>query len=196
METGPSIVAVGASVGGLAACRSVLSGLPKAFPAAVLIAQHREAGAGSLLADLLGHETQLTVVEPDDKSPIHPGHVYVAPGNYHMLVERGGRNIALSTDAPVLFARPSIDVLFHSVAASVGPRSIAVVLTGASEDGAQGALAIKRAGGRLVVQTPETAESAVAPKATLALVRPDAVLDVETIPVLLCAWLMPSSRPV
>jgi len=156
-----------------------------------LLAQHRLPESEPLLAGLLSHPDGLEVVEPDDKTPLAPGVVYVAPGNYHMLVEQGGRSVALSTDPPVRFARPSIDVLFESLAQSVGRDAIGIVLTGASDDGARGAEAIKRAGGRVLVQTPESAESAVAPNASLARFEPDAVLDVAAMPGVLCAWLMP-----
>lgn len=183
------IVAIGASLGGLTACRKVLWGLPGDFPAAILLAQHRLPAGESLLASLLSSEAGLQAVEPDDKAPIVPGRVYIAPANYHMLVERDGDSIALSTDSAVRYARPSIDVLFESLAASVGVRAIAVVLTGASDDGARGALSIQRAGGRVIVQTPASAESAVLPSATLAQLQPDALLDVAEIAGLLRRWL-------
>lgn len=183
------IVAIGSSLGGLSACRKVLWELPRTFPAAVLIAQHRQPDSDSLLASLLSAERGLQCSEPDDKEQIVPGHVYVAPANYHMLVERGAQNIALSTEPPVRYARPSIDVLFESVASSAGVRAVAVVLTGASDDGAQGALAIKRAGGRVIVQTPASAESPVAPSAALSKIEPDALLDVDDIAAVLCRWI-------
>jgi two-component system, chemotaxis family, protein-glutamate methylesterase/glutaminase len=185
-----AVVAIGASLGGLQACRQLLWALPRSFPAPILLAQHRLAEAEPLLAGLLSREGGLPVVEPDDKAQLAAGTVYVAPGNYHMLVEQGGRNIALSTDPAVRFARPSIDVLFESLAYSLGRDAIGIVLTGASDDGARGAEAIKRAGGRVLVQTPESAESPVAPSASLARIRPDAVLEVDAMPGLLCSWLM------
>lgn len=191
MREAPFIVAVGASLGGLTACREILWRLPSTFPAAIVIAQHRQPESEPILAGLLTSERGLTVIEPDDKTPILTGRVYVAPGNYHMLVEQDGSHIALSTDPPVRHARPSIDVLFESVALSVGRRAIGVVLTGASDDGARGAQAIKRAGGRLIVQSPGTAESPVAPNAALKLVKPTATVDLEKIAGLLCSWLMP-----
>lgn len=188
-----AVVGIGASLGGLNACRRLLWALPPTFPAPILLAQHRLAEGEPLLAGLLSQENGLPVFEPDDKAPLVPGTVYVAPGNYHMLLETGGRNVALSTDPPVRFARPSIDVLFESLAHSVGRDAIAIVLTGASDDGARGAEAVKRAGGRVLVQTPESAESSVAPNASLARFVPDAVLDVADMPSLLCAWLMPGA---
>lgn len=186
------IIAIGSSLGGLNACRKVLWSLPKKFPAAVLLAQHRQAESEPLLAGLLSSDNGMIALEPDDKTLVQPGYIYIAPANYHMMVEQSGLSIALSTDPPVRFARPSIDVLFESLASSVGRRAIAVVLTGASDDGARGAQSIKRAGGRVVVQSPESAESPVAPNATLARIRPDAILDVDHIAGLLCTWLMPN----
>jgi two-component system, chemotaxis family, protein-glutamate methylesterase/glutaminase len=187
-----AVVAIGASLGGLAACRHVLWGLPRGFPAAVLLAQHRLAEAEPLLAGLLSREDGLPVVEPDDKARLEPGTVYVAPSNYHMMLERSGDHIALSTEGAVRHARPSIDVLFESIAISHGPRAIGVVLTGASDDGARGAQAIKRCGGRVIVQSPDQAESRVAPAAALHRLLPDAVLKVEEIAGVLCSWLLPS----
>jgi two-component system chemotaxis response regulator CheB len=196
MQHASHIVAIGSSLGGLSACREVLWRLPNTFPAAVLIAQHRQAESEPILAGLLAHDGGLAVVEPDDKTPIEPGRVYIAPSNYHMLVEHGGTTIALSTDPPVRHARPSIDVLFESVAASLGRRAVAVVLTGASDDGSRGALAIKQAGGRVIVQNPENAESSVAPAAALKKLEPDAVLNVDKIACVLCEWLHPGTRPL
>lgn len=189
-----AVIGIGASLGGLSACRRLLWPLPRTFPAPLLLAQHRLAEGEPLLAGLLSREDGLSVLEPDDKTALELGTVYVAPSNYHMLVEHGGRSIALSTDSAVRFARPSIDVLFESLSQAVGRDAIAIVLTGASDDGARGAEAIKRAGGRVIVQTPESAESSVAPCATLARITPDAVLDVDAMPSLLCAWLMPGAR--
>jgi two-component system chemotaxis response regulator CheB len=185
------VVAIGASLGGLAACRRLLWGLPPDFPAPLLLAQHRLAEAEPLLAELLRREGGLKVEEPDDKAPLEPGTVYVAPSNYHMMVERSGDRIALSTEGAVRYARPSIDVLFESVAVSHSHRAIGVVLTGASDDGARGAQAIKRSGGRVIVQTPAQAESSVAPQAALRRIEPDAVLNVEEIAGVLCRWLLP-----
>jgi two-component system chemotaxis response regulator CheB len=185
-----AVIGIGASLGGLNACRRLLWALPPSFPAPILLAQHRLADSEPLLVGLLRREQGLSVLEPDDKMPLMPGTVYVAPSNYHMLVEHGGRTVALSTDSAVRFARPSIDVLFESLAHSVGRDAIAIVLTGASDDGARGAEAIKRAGGRVLVQTPATAESSVAPNASLARFTPDAVLNVEAMPDVLCSWLM------
>jgi two-component system, chemotaxis family, protein-glutamate methylesterase/glutaminase len=173
------VVAVGASMGGLYALETLLGALPASFKGVLALVQHRRADAESQLAELLGHHCKLPVCEPDDKQTLEPGHVYLAPPNYHLIVERGF--LSLSTDPPVWFARPSIDVLFESVADSYGAAAIAVMLTGANEDGAAGALAVKRAGGRVLVQSPETAEAPTAPRAVLARVSVDGVLTLVEI---------------
>ena len=171
------VVVVGASLGGLDALRALLRNIPEDFAAPIVIAQHRMSDPDGLLVDLLAGQSRLPVSEPDDKEPIECGHVYVAPADYHLIVEHG--YFALSTDEAVCHARPSIDVLFESVALSYGALAIAVVLTGSSRDGADGARAIKAAGGRVLVQDPRTAWSPVAPKAVLTSTAADAVLDID-----------------
>jgi two-component system chemotaxis response regulator CheB len=131
------------------------------------------------LVDLLAPHCVLPVCEPDHNQPIHAGRVYLAPVGYHLLID--GDRFALSTEGPVRFARPSIDVLFSTLAEARGPRAIAVVLTGASDDGAQGAADIKRCGGRVVVQDPSGAECAVMPRAALARIAADALVPLEAV---------------
>jgi two-component system chemotaxis response regulator CheB len=177
---------MGASNGGLVAFQTILADLPEELPAAVLIVQHRLAEGESRLVELMARHSRLPLVEPDDKDRIVPGHAYLAPAGYHMMVDRG--SIALSTDAPIWFARPSIDVLFESVADEYGARAVAVVLTGANQDGAAGADAIRSVGGRVVVEDPESAVSSELPKAALARFRPDAVRPLAGISVLLRQW--------
>ena len=174
-----SVIAIGASLGGLRALQIVLRALPRELPASVTVAQHRRADPESRLLSLLARECALPVIEPEDKAPLEQGHVYLAPSDYHLLVERG--SLALSVDPPVQYARPSIDVLFESVADAYGPAAVGVMLTSSSADGAMGAAAIKRAGGQVLVQDPETAESPVGPRAVLALTAVDGVLPLEGI---------------
>jgi two-component system, chemotaxis family, protein-glutamate methylesterase/glutaminase len=177
--TGVRIVAVGASLGGLKAIETLLAALPPDFAAPVVLVQHRKVDPDSHLVDLLGQHSAIPVSEPDDKQPIEPGHVYLAPSDYHLIVERGF--FSLSTDPPVWFARPSIDVLFESVADSYGAEAIAVMLTSSNDDGAAGARAVKLAGGQVVVQDPTTAESPIAPRAVMARTAVDAVLGITQI---------------
>lgn len=173
------IVAVGASLGGLDATQMLLRGLPATFRCPVVIVQHRRAEVDGRLLELLNGCSPLPVLEPDDKEPILPGHVYLAPPNYHLVVERGF--FSLSLDPPVLFARPAIDVLFESVADSYGPSGIAVMLTGSNDDGAVGAQAVKAAGGCVLVQDPATAKAPAAPSAVLRLTAVDGILPMQRI---------------
>jgi len=173
------VVAVGASLGGLEAVRTLLAGLPAAFRCAVAIVQHRHYDANGGLLELLGKSSLMPVIEPDDKEPIRAGHVYLGPPGYHLIVEDG--YFSLSLDAPVLFARPSIDVLFESVADSYGANTVAVMLTSSNEDGAAGARAVKAAGGAVVVQDPATAKAPAAPRAVLTATEVDAILPLERI---------------
>jgi two-component system, chemotaxis family, protein-glutamate methylesterase/glutaminase len=180
------IVAVGASLGGLQAVQVLLRGIPKDLGAPLVLVQHRRPDPGSMLVELLAKHSELPVCEPEDKTPIERNQMYVAPGDYHLLVEDG--HLALSVDPPVCYARPSIDVLFESVADAYGPAAIGVILTNSNEDGAAGAKAIKRAGGRIIVQDPDTAESPVGPRAVLAITQVDAVLPIEAIATALVKW--------
>jgi len=180
------IVAVGASLGGLDALSTLLSELPATFGCPIVVAQHRRPDTDARLAELLSRRCALTVCEPDDKQPLVAGQVFIAPANYHLLVERDA--VSLSTDPPVLYARPSIDVLFESVADVYADAAVGVMLTCANEDGALGSKAIKSAGGRVLVQDPATAESSVGPKATLAATPVDGVLGLVEIATLLQKW--------
>jgi two-component system chemotaxis response regulator CheB len=171
------LVAIGTSLGGFDAVRGLLRGLRPDCAAAIVIVQHRSPLADAALLDLLAQHSPLPMLEPCDRDLIEPGHVYLAPADYHLLVEPGC--FSLSIDAPVRYARPSIDVLFESVADAYGPTAVGIVLTGSSPDGARGAAAIKRAGGRVLVEDPRLAHSPTAPEATLAAVSVDAVLTLD-----------------
>ena len=168
------IVVVGASLGGLTAVRQLIEPLPADFGPAVVLAQHRRADADSRLCELMATYCRMPVLEPDDREELKASTIYLAPANYHLMVDR--ETLTLSVDPPVWFARPSIDVLFESAADAFGAAAVAVVLTGANEDGAAGAKAVKRAGGTVLVQDPNTAESPVCPRATLAATPVDDVL--------------------
>ena len=173
------LIAIGASWGGLRAVGEVLAGLPADFGPAVVVAQHRSRDSvKGMLTDALGRRTAMTVCEADDKDPIKPGRVHLAPPDYHMLVEDG--YFQLSLEAPVSHSRPSIDVLFESVAGTFASDCVGVILTGANADGAAGLAEIKRRGGYTIVQDPKTAERPEMPLAALA-AEPDAVLPLERI---------------
>jgi two-component system chemotaxis response regulator CheB len=173
----PSIVCIGASWGGVDALQHLLPHLPADLDAAICIVLHRaEQDDDARLVRTLGRNCAITVCEPDDKEPIRRGMAYVAPAGYHLLVERG--SLALSKDERVRWARPSVDVLFESAAASRGTATIAVVLTGANDDGARGARAVHDAGGTVLVQDPDEAERREMPAAAIAATPVDAVLTI------------------
>lgn len=177
--SGIDLVAIGASLGGVDALRTLLAGLPDSFPAAVVVVQHRGAEGDHSLAQVLGRASALPVREAGDGDALEPGVVFVAPAGYHLLVDRGV--LRLSVDGPVSWARPSIDVLFESAAESYGRRAAAVLLTCSSEDGADGIAAVAERGGVTVVEDPATAVSPVAGQLALARARVHHVLPLERI---------------
>jgi two-component system, chemotaxis family, protein-glutamate methylesterase/glutaminase len=174
------LVVIGASWGGLRAVGAVLEGLGDAPGAAIVVGQHRGPTGGERLAPLLQRNTTLSVREAEDKDRLEPGTVYLAPPDYHTLIEADG-SIALSTEAHVRHARPSIDVLFRSAAEAYRERCVGVVLTGANEDGAEGLALIKQLGGVAVVQDPRTAERREMPSAAIEATEADVVLPLEEI---------------
>ena len=183
----PAIVVVGTSLGGLHALREVLGGLPSSFSTPVVIAQHRVKQGGGDLAGLLQAACPLRVCEPEDKQPLTPGWVYLAPPDYHLLVEPGF--LALSTEAPVNHARPSLDVLFETAADAYGPGVIGVVLTGSNDDGARGARRIQQRSGTVIIQDPTAAVSGIMPAAAQArtgIIRTYALNQIPPLLVELC----------
>lgn len=182
----PHLVAIGTSLGGTAALQVLLPTLAPDFSAAFALVFHRAQGTDDTLVHFLRKHCRLPVEEAQDKTPIHPGRLYFAPADYHLLAEDD--HFALSTEPPVSFARPSIDVLFESVADVFAANAVGIVLTGAGHDGAAGLAAIKRRGGLTIVQSPVTAENSHMPNAALATGMVDKVLPVEEIVPFLTKW--------
>jgi two-component system chemotaxis response regulator CheB len=180
---GYEIVVVGTSWGGLAALRALAGAMPRELGLPIAVVQHRHKDSDRLLATILQERTALTVCEVEDKQPLLPGYLFIAPADYHLLVERG--HFSLSTDAPVRYSRPSIDVAFTSAADSYGARAVGVILTGANADGAEGLAKIAERGGLAVVQSPDTAESPTMPRAALEAVPSARVLPIAGIAKLL-----------
>jgi two-component system chemotaxis response regulator CheB len=174
------LIVIGCSMGGMAALEKIFGALPKTFPVPIVVAQHRYRTSGEALPSFLRRHSKLSVVDALDKQWIHPGHVYLAPADYHLLVDRSGE-LSLSVDAAVAYSRPSIDVLFESAADAYLSGLIGVVLTGANADGARGATRIKQRGGFVVVQDPQTAESPEMPKAAIDATRVDRILPLDRI---------------
>jgi two-component system chemotaxis response regulator CheB len=157
---------MGASRAGLDALGKLLEGLPADFPAPIALVLHRPASSMADFSEALTDHYRLPVADARDKDRLMPGHVYVAPAGYHLLVERGG--LALSTEASVNHARPSLDVLFDSAAAAYGSEVACVVLSGTGHDGAAGTVRLKRAGAVVLVQDPAEAGFAEMPAAAIA----------------------------
>jgi two-component system chemotaxis response regulator CheB len=178
-------IVIGASAGGVEALSVILPLLPATFRPSLLIVLHLPRERPSLLVEIYEKRCALPIREADDKEPVEPGTVYFAPPDYHMLVEKS-RQIALSTDEPVHFSRPSVDVLFESAADVYGERLLGVILTGANEDGAAGLHAIHRAGGVTVVQQPDSAKAPLMVVSALRRNPADFVLSLPEIAQLLC----------
>ncbi|ODU49353.1 MAG: chemotaxis protein CheB [Lysobacteraceae bacterium SCN 69-48] len=164
----PRAIVIGASAGGVLAVRELLAGLPAGLPCALLVVIHLPRGRPSQLAEVMDGAVALPVMEAEDKQPIVPGQVLLAPPDYHLMVEDAG-HVALSVDAPPMYSMPSIDVLFESAAHVWQHELLAIVLTGASA----------RAGGRVWVQDPGEAEMPMMPAAVLAAAGADAVLTLK-----------------
>ena len=174
----PGIVVIGTSAGGLKALEKILGGLPVGFPLPIVAVQHRSRESDALAA-VIRSLVSLPVVEAEDKEPITTPNVYIAPPDYHLLLEPGG--LALSTDEPVSFSRPSIDVLFESAADAYGPAVLAVLLTGANQDGTRGLARVRAVGGATIAQDPRTAESPEMPATAIASGVVDRVLPLGEI---------------
>jgi two-component system, chemotaxis family, protein-glutamate methylesterase/glutaminase len=174
------VVAIGASAGGLKAIGHVLSGLSNEFKAGIVVVQHLDRHHRSMMADILSRRTTLLVKQADEGDVLRPGRVFIAPPDRHLLVNSDG-TMSLTHTELVHFLRPSADLLFESVAASYRDRAIAVVLTGSGNDGAMGIQAIKKMGGKVIVQDDETSEHFGMPDAAIRTGCADFVLPLSEI---------------
>jgi two-component system chemotaxis response regulator CheB len=177
-------VVIGASAGGVGALLKLLPGLPRKYAPAMVAVLHLPENRQSQLADVFAQRMALPVREAADKEPLTSGTLYFAGSGYHLSVE-DDRCFSLSCEAPLNFARPSIDILMESAADAYGPALLGILLTGANHDGAAGMAAIGRAGGLTVVQDPDEAEVATMPREALRVRRPDLVLPLDAIHTLL-----------
>ncbi len=173
-------IVIGASAGGTDALAEIIPRLPGKFSVPIIVVQHRHRNTDELGTHNLNENSALKVKEADEKEPIVGEYVYVAPANYHLLVE-DDRTFSLSVDERVNYSRPSIDVLFESAAEVYKSKLIGIILTGANSDGAEGLKKIKQCGGLAIVQNPEGAESDAMPRAALATCEVDYVLSLEEI---------------
>ncbi|MBD2751284.1 chemotaxis protein CheB [Spirosoma validum] len=157
------VVLIGGSTGSIEVLLDLLPTLRAPLSFAIIIVLHRKNTADSTLADLLSHKTSLPLKEVDDKDSITAGSIYLAPADYHLLIEQNA-TFSLDDSEKVNHSRPSIDVTFESAAEIYGPSLVGVLLSGANADGKDGLIAIKKAGGLAVVQQPETAQAAFMPQ--------------------------------
>jgi len=179
-HSGIELIVVGASAGGVSALQQLLAALPAGLPMPVLVVLHLPRDRPSGIASLLDGGCALPVREAEDKHPLEPGTVTFAPPDYHLLVE-GRDSVALSIDPPVLFSRPAIDPLFESAAEVFGSGVLAILLTGASNDGSAGVARVREAGGQAWIQSPDDAFSPIMPAAALAHAGADAVLTLVSL---------------
>ena len=177
-------VVIGASAGALEALSVILPALPAGFRLPLIVVVHVPPDKRSMLAELFQAKCRIPVQEAEDKEPISAGTVYFAPSDYHLLVETE-KSLSLSSDEPVLFSRPSIDVLFESAADAYGSALIAIILTGANEDGAKGMKAVAEAGGVALVQNPGGALASAMPEAAIKMCPGARVMSLDAIAVYL-----------
>ncbi len=167
------VVAIGASAGGLKALTEVLSLFPADFPVPIVIVQHLDPRHKSLMAEILQRHCKMLVKEAENGEELQPA-VYIAPPNKHMLISDG--KVVLTSTEFVHYSRPSIDLMFESVAAGFGDKVIGVILSGTGVDGAQGIKAIKERGGTTIAQNAETSEHFGMPQAAISTGAVDFVL--------------------
>ncbi len=173
------MIVIGTSLGGLQALQQILRDLPAGFTTPIAAVQHRHRSSQSILAQHLQRSAKVRVRDAENGMPIEKGTLYLAPADYHLMVDDG--RFLLSTEDLVRYSRPSIDVLFESAADAYRENLLGIVLTGANDDGSRGAKAIKRRGGTLIVQDPDEAESPVMPLAAIAAAPVDMVMKLAEI---------------
>ena len=179
-NTAFDVVALAASLGGLKALSEVLSALPSDFPAAITVVQHISPDHRSQMAEIIKYRTLLPVKEAEEGDKLCAGNIYIAPSNYHLLVNQDG-TLSLSQSERVHLVRPAANNMFESLAVSFKERVIAVVLTGRDGDGATGVQAIKKMGGIVIVQDEKSCESFSMPKAAIDTGDVDFVLHLKDI---------------
>ncbi|HET7712756.1 MAG TPA: chemotaxis protein CheB [Thermoanaerobaculia bacterium] len=173
------LIVIGCSLGGMHALQTIFDALPEEFPLPLAVVQHRHKTSREGLPAFFRKSASIRVVDAEDKQPLRGGTAYLAPADYHLLVERG--ELHLSVDEAVRFSRPSVDVLFESAADAYGKGVVGVILTGSNNDGAAGSARIKKRGGFLIVQDPEQSEAAEMPRAAIAAARVDRILPLDRI---------------
>ncbi len=160
------VVVIGGSWGGREAVVEILSGLPSTFRTPIIVVLHRQKNSESYLREIIAQHLQIEVQEVNEKEKIAGGKIYLAPSNYHVLIEED-KTFSLDVSENVVHSRPSIDVLFESAAVVYADRLIGVLLSGANSDGSEGLHTISKKGGMVIVQNPDEAENSFMPLAAL-----------------------------
>ncbi|EPJ49869.1 MAG: hypothetical protein OFPI_22090 [Osedax symbiont Rs2] len=173
-------IVIGVSAGGFEALNLLITQLPEKFNYPIAIVQHRSADNDGYLTQHLNINSQINVKDVVDKEPICPGIVYIAPADYHLLIERGAY-FSLSRDDKVNYSRPSIDVLFESAADVYRQACLGIILTGKNADGAMGLAKVTATGGTAIVEDPETAKESAMPNAAINKVPSATVLELSDI---------------
>ena len=171
---------IGASTGGMNVLYRIFSTFPSSFALPIVVVLHRHPSSDNYLIAALNEKSMIPVKEAAEKEEIVQGVIYIAPPNYHLMIE-DDRTFSLSVSELVNYARPSIDVLFDTAAETYGPKLIGIILTGANKDGSQGLKKIKEFGGLTIVQDPAYAEIGTMPRAAIAATKVDYVLTPEQI---------------
>lgn len=175
---GCKVLIIGGSAGSLEVLMELLPQLDFIPTFAIVLVLHRKSAEDSTLEELISYKVSIPVKDVEDKTPLLPGFIYIAPSDYHLLFENNNV-LSLDTSEKVNYSRPSIDVSFESAAEVYGPALVGILLSGANADGTEGLLAIKKAGGVIVVQMPETAQMPFMPTNALNNTNPNHVLDVN-----------------
>ncbi|RWW98759.1 chemotaxis protein CheB [Flavobacterium cerinum] len=178
--SGCKLLIIGGSAGSLEVLMKILPGLNTLPSFAIVLVLHRKSTEDTTLEELIAIKTNIPVREVEDKTPLLPGYLYVAPSDYHLLFEKNDV-LSLDISEKVNYSRPSIDVSFESAAEIYGKSLVGLLLSGANADGTEGLLAIKKAGGTTVVQNPESAQMPTMPQNAITYTAPDYILDIEHI---------------
>ena len=178
MIKGCKVLIIGGSAGSLEVLMELLPKLAFVPTFAIVLVLHRKSTEDSTLEELISYKTGIPVAEVEDKTPLKPGFIYIAPSDYHLLFESNDI-LSLDTSEKINYSRPSIDVSFESASEAYGSSLVGILLSGANADGTEGLLSIKKAGGAIVVQVPETAQMPFMPMNALTNTSPHYVLDVK-----------------
>lgn len=174
------LIVIGGSAGSFKTMSKLFKSLPKNYPHTIIVCLHRLRSARTGFIEALSMSAEFNICEPFDKELIKPSVAYLAPANYHLIIEPG-YTFSLSTDLPRNHSRPSIDITMETAGEVFREKAYGVILSGANLDGAAGMVRIKQAGGIIIVQDPADSEIKTMPEATINLVKPDYILDADKI---------------